>query len=159
MCILQGITSYFQGELRFYDLDPELIYGRSTSLTGPLLIGPRSALQQNTHVHQSTLGADCTIGPGTTITKSYAFDDVRIGANCTLEECILGKGVDIGDGVKVGKGVLVGDGVKLGKGIRVPDFTRIGKERFRPEDWDEDDEDEEGEEEKGKLLHFKTLSS
>jgi translation initiation factor eIF-2B subunit epsilon len=146
--------SSYQGQLSDLDWDSADMC-RSTTLSGPLLIGPRSALQQNTHIHQSTLGADSSIGPGTTISRSYAFDDVRIGANCTLEECIIGQSVVIGDGVVVGRGALIGDGVKLGKGVRVPDFARIGKERFRGDDYDEDEDDEEESgEEKGESAPY-----
>jgi translation initiation factor eIF-2B subunit epsilon len=112
-----------------------------------MLVGPRSALAQNTIVYQSTLGADCSVGPNTSIISSYIFDDVRIGANCKLEECIIGKEVHISDGVKIGKGALIGNGVRLGKNVTIPNFARVGRERWRPEDWDEDDEDEDDEEE------------
>ena len=129
-----------------------MLIARTTALDGPLLIGPRSALAHNTSVHQSTLGADCTIGPNTTVSLSYVFDDVRIGASCTLQECMIGRGVEIRDGVKIGKGVLIGNGVSLGRGIVVPDFARVGRERYRPDNLDEEDEDEETEEERGGLI-------
>lgn len=84
------------------------------------------------------------------VRESYVFDDVRIGANCTLNNCIVGRNVQIADNVKIGKGVLLGDGVKLGKGITVPSFARVGRERYVPEYPDEEDEIE-GEDEKGEL--------
>ncbi|ORY23264.1 nucleotide-diphospho-sugar transferase [Naematelia encephala] len=139
-----------QYELRkgnVYIARDNVVLSRTTTLRGPLLIGPRSALNHNTLVNQSTLGADCSVGPNTTITTSYIFDDVRIGANCLLEECIVGKNVQIADGVKIGRGVLIGDGVKLGKGAAVPDFARIGRERYRPDNFDSDDEDEDEDDE------------
>ncbi|WWD22647.1 hypothetical protein CI109_107140 [Kwoniella shandongensis] len=124
----------------------------TTTLNGPLLIGPRSALAHNTHVNQSTLGADCSVGPNTTIAQSYIFDDVRIGANCTIRECMIGEGVIIGDDVTIGRGVLLGNGVRLGKGITIPDFARIGRERYRGDDYDSDDEDDEEDEERNRRL-------
>lgn len=135
-----------QYELRegnVYIARDNVVLSRTTTLRGPLLIGPRSALAHNTSIYQAALGADCSVGPNTSVSKSYVFDDVRIGANCTLEECMVGNGVQISDGVKVGKGSLIGDGVRLGKGVVLPDFSRIGRERWRPEGWDEDDLDEE----------------
>ena len=114
---------------------------RSTTLNGPALVGPRSALNNNTSVSHSTLGADCSIGPNSTIVNSYIFDDVRIGANCYLEQCMVGKGVHLADGVRVGRGVLIGDGVHLSKGVEVPAFARVGRVPYRSED-DSDEEDE-----------------
>ncbi|KAK4685960.1 translation initiation factor eIF-2B subunit epsilon, partial [Tremellales sp. Uapishka_1] len=61
----------------------------------------------------------------------------RIGADCVLEECMVGDDVELADGVRVGRGVLIGNGVKLGKDVVVPDFSRIGRER-----WVEDEDDE-----------------
>jgi translation initiation factor eIF-2B subunit epsilon len=99
-------------------------------------------------MYQSTLGADCSLGPNTVVHQSYIFDDVRIGANCTLNSCMIGRNVEIADNVKIGKGVLLGDGVKLGKGVNIPDFARIGRERWVPE-YPDDEDLIEGEEEKG----------
>ena len=128
---------------------------RTTSLIGPLLIGPRSALAQGTKVLQSTLGADCSLGPNTTVSQSYVFDDVQIGANCSLDNCMVGRNVSIADGVKVGRGVLIGDGVRIGKGVVIPDFARVGRQRWLPEYPDEEDEIE-GEDEKGESSEFAT---
>nr|XP_018266114.1 translation initiation factor eIF-2B subunit epsilon [Kwoniella dejecticola CBS 10117]OBR88272.1 translation initiation factor eIF-2B subunit epsilon [Kwoniella dejecticola CBS 10117] len=138
-----------QYELRagnVYIAKDNVVLSRTTTLSGPLLIGPRSALAHNTHIHQSTLGADCSVGPSTTVTQSYIFDDVRIGANCTIRECVIGEGVTILDDVHVGKGALLGNGVRLAKGTRIPDFARIGKERYRGDSYDSDDEEEEEDE-------------
>jgi translation initiation factor eIF-2B subunit epsilon len=112
-------------------------------------------LAQGVTVYQSTLGADCALGPNTSVRESYIFDDVRIGANCSLNNCIVGRNVQIGDNVKIGKGVLLGDGVKLGKGITVPEFARVGRERYVPDYADEEDEIE-GEEEKGEQPRRRT---
>ena len=109
-------------------------------------------------MYQSTLGADCSLGPNTVIRESYIFDDVRIGANCSLNNCIVGRNVQIGDNVTIGKGVLLGDGVKLGKGVTVPEFARVGRERYVPEYADEEDEIE-GEEEKGERWAFRLWTS
>jgi translation initiation factor eIF-2B subunit epsilon len=78
---------------------------------------------------------------------------VRIGANCDLRECIIGRDVHIADGVKIGRGALIGNGVRIGKGAQIPDYARVGRERWRAEDDDdeEDEEEEESEEEKGEL--------
>ncbi|OCF34920.1 translation initiation factor eIF-2B subunit epsilon [Kwoniella heveanensis BCC8398] len=144
-----------QYELRtgnVYVARDNVVLSRTTTLNGPLLIGPRSALAHNTHIHQSTLGADCSIGPNTTVTQSYVFDDVRIGANCTLRECVIGEGVVLHDDVKIGRGALLGNGVSLGRGTVVPEFARIGKERYRGDGYDTDEDEEEDEDEKDRRL-------
>ena len=112
-----------------------------------MLIGPRSTLNTHTLVRKSTLGADCSVSPNTTIDSSCIFDEVRIGANCDLRECIIGRDVHIADGVKIGRGALIGNGVRIGKGAQIPDYARVGRERWRAEDDDEEEEDEEESEE------------
>ena len=121
-------------------------------LTGPCLVGPRSALNDGVHFVGSTLGADCAVGPHTTITDCHIFDNVVIGDHCTLEQSIIGQGVRIGDGVRVGRGCLVGDGVTLGKGVTLSDFARVGRARFVREDADSDKEEEESDEERTRRL-------
>lgn len=79
-----------------------------------------------------------------------------MGANCVLEECIIGRDVHIADGVKIGRGALIGNGVRIGKGAQIPDYARIGSEKWQPEyEEDSDDEDEkDSEEEKGGFEHW-----
>lgn len=132
----------------------QLTMYRTTTLEGPLLIGPRTTLNTHTLVRQSTLGADCSVSPNTSIISSYLFDEVRIGANCLLQECIIGKDVHIADGVTIGKGALLGNGVRIGKGAKIPDYARIGREKWRAEydDDDEEEDEEETEDAKSKLI-------
>lgn len=65
---------------------------------------------------------------------------------------MIGQRVEIQDGVKIGRGALIGNGVKLGKGAVVPEFARVGRERYRPDDLDEDEVEEENEAETGKKI-------
>ncbi|TYJ53040.1 hypothetical protein B9479_006317 [Cryptococcus floricola] len=136
-----------------------VVLSRTTTLTGPLLIGPKSSLSHNTLVQGSTLGANCKVGDGSAIRNSYIFDDVRIGEGCLIEECMIGKGVVVGAGCKIGRGVLLGNGVKLGKNVSVPDFARIGREPYRGEDYDSDDSDFEEEEAASKARSSELLGN
>ncbi|EIW73036.1 hypothetical protein TREMEDRAFT_42152 [Tremella mesenterica DSM 1558] len=133
-----------QYELRagnVYIAKDNVVLSRTTTLNGPLLIGPRSLLAHNTLITQSTLGADCSIGPNTTISHSYVFEDVRIGANCSLTQCMIGRDVHISDRVKIGRGALIGHGVRLGKDVQIPEFARVGRVPYTRDD-DPDAEDD-----------------
>lgn len=125
----------------------------STALKGPALVGAHSTLADSVLISQSVLGTCSAVGRSTTISQSYIFDNCRIGANCLLNECIVGEGVEIADGVEIGKGALIGDGVKLGKGVRVPEYSRVGREVWRPEGWEEGDEVE-GEQAREGVYYF-----
>jgi len=80
----------------------------------------------------STLGARCSIGPGTVLRNAYVFDDVTIGANCRLESCIVGAGAQVGEGSRIARGSLVADGVKLGQGTVLMPFERVSRRKQKP---------------------------
>ncbi|KAI9633264.1 nucleotide-diphospho-sugar transferase, partial [Dioszegia hungarica] len=138
-----GGTQYELRAGNVYIARDNVMLSRTTTIRGPALIGPASSLQSNTSILRSTLGTLTTLGPNSSITDSYIFDNVLVGSHCHLDNCIIGKDVVIADDVTVGRGALVGDGVKLGKGVQVPPWTRVGRERWRPEGWEEGDEDQE----------------
>lgn len=111
-----------------------VVLARTTALQGPLLIGPRCQLSHNTVIRASTLGANCVVGDNTTLNKAHVWSNVRIGADCVLEESIIGDNVVISDGVHIGKGTLIGPGVTIGPGVKVPEFSRICRTRYVPKD-------------------------
>jgi translation initiation factor eIF-2B subunit epsilon len=80
----------------------------------------------------STLGARCSVGPDTVLRNAYVFDDVTIGPNCVLESCIIGAGVQVGEGSRIARGSLVADGVKLGPGTVLMPFERVSRRKQKP---------------------------
>lgn len=116
----------------------------------------------------STLGARCSVGPDTVLRNAYVFDDVAIGPNCVLESCIIGAGVQVGEGSRIARGSLVADGVKLGPGTVLMPFERVSRRKQKPvpiigesaeeDEGDEGDADSELEEaEKSRSLRFAVL--
>jgi translation initiation factor eIF-2B subunit epsilon len=115
----------------------------------------------------STLGARCSVGPDTVLRNAYVFDDVAIGPNCVLESCIIGAGVQVGEGSRIARGSLVADGVKLGPGTVLMPFERVSRRKQKPvpmmgesaeDESDEGDADSELEEaEKSHFLRFVVL--
>ncbi|GMK58734.1 hypothetical protein CspeluHIS016_0601760 [Cutaneotrichosporon spelunceum] len=139
---VHGTSSFELRRGNVYIAHDNVILSRTTTLQGPLLIGAKSVLDNNTRIVQSTLGRQCHVGANTTILCSYIFNDVTIGDDCFLDECMIGNGVVIHNGVHIGKGALIGDGVTIGKGVKIPMFARIGREEHRPEGWDSEDEED-----------------
>jgi translation initiation factor eIF-2B subunit epsilon len=146
---LPGATDYELRRGNIYVSREHVLLSRTTTLVGPLLIGSRCDLDNNTTIQGSTLGANCKVGANTTISNSHIFGDARIGDKCVLTECIMGYGVTLGDNVTIGRGCLIGDGVKIESGVTIEDFARIGREKYRPDDYDSDDESDDDAE--GKL--------
>jgi carbonic anhydrase/acetyltransferase-like protein (isoleucine patch superfamily) len=90
----------------------------STVLRGdvmPIVIGPRTSMQDGTIVHTTSgkfatmVGADCTIGHGVIL------------HGCTVEDwCLIGMGSTILDGARIGRGSLVGAGALVTPGTDIP---------------------------------------
>ncbi len=156
---VHGTESYELRRGNVYIAHDNVILSRTTTLQGPLLIGAKSVLNNNTRIVQSSLGRHCLVGANTTILSSYIFNNVNIGDDCFLDECMIGNGVVINDGAHIGKGALIGDGVTIGKGVKIPQFARIGRERYRPEGWDSEDEEDPEIEEGFKQLNLDILGS
>lgn len=86
------------------------------------------------------------------MTQSFIFENVRIGKGCTLNTCIIGKGVVIEEGVTIGRGALLGDGVRIGKGQVVQPFARVGRTPFVKNEEDSDEEEDSVENQEGEWV-------
>ncbi|KAJ9099811.1 hypothetical protein QFC21_003810 [Naganishia friedmannii] len=138
-----GILTKVDYDLRIggvYVAKDGVTLARTAQVYGPCLIGPKTSLASNTYIKNSTIGSNCHIGSHTQVCQSFIFENVRIGKGCTLNTCIIGKGVVIEEGVTIGRGALLGDGVRIGKGQVVQPFARVGR---TPSVKNEDDSDEE----------------
>lgn len=154
-----GLTGYELRRGGVYVARDNVLLSRTTNLHGPVLVGARCTLGNYTRVTRSTLGARCSVGANTTIRMSYIFNNVRIGNDCKLEECMIGNSVTLGDGVVIGKGALIGDGVKIGAGVHVPAFAHIGRLPYKPDTYDSEDDDDATEEEAARSHSLQVLGS
>jgi carbonic anhydrase/acetyltransferase-like protein (isoleucine patch superfamily) len=64
------------------------------------------------------LGERCHVGPRATIEGAVLWENVRVGADAVLRDCVVGADARIGAGVEIGPGVVVETGAV------VPDGTR-----------------------------------
>ncbi|KAI9510867.1 nucleotide-diphospho-sugar transferase [Russula earlei] len=133
---------------RYVPKDNSVILSRTCKIGNNTLIGPSTRIHDEAQVIVSTIGARCSIGAGTALRNAYIFDDVTIGPSCVLESCIVGAGVQIGEGSRIDRGSLIGDGVKLGPGTVLKSFERVSKQRQKSNSMtiDESLEDENGDE-------------
>jgi translation initiation factor eIF-2B subunit epsilon len=111
------------------------------------MIGSSTSVAEDTEITSSVVGRDCRIGAKSRIRDSYVFDGAEIGANCVLEQCIVGYNAHIKDGSTISPGCLIGDGVIVGPNAKLEPFERLSKRRGTPSEAanesDRDDEDDE----------------
>lgn len=136
-----------------YDLRRGHIYisksGVSLSRTSEIghntIIGADSEILNDVQISSSVIGRSVFVGNRTEIRDSYVWDKSSIGADCVIEESIIGAHVKILDGSVIRRGCLIGKGVVLGPNANLKPFQRVSK--TKPVDDDEEDEGEEALEE------------
>lgn len=114
---------------------------RTTTTTGPALIGPHTTLSARTTFNTSTIGERSLVGTGTRIVDSYLFDHVTVGNDCVLNGCIVAQNVVIGDRVVIGVGALIGAGVVIGNDEVIEPFARVAASPLGQGDASDSDED------------------
>lgn len=78
-----------------------------------------------------------------------------IGANCHVEQSIIGAGVQIKEGSRVPKGCLIADGVVIGPNATLEPFERLSLKRDEADnDSDEDSDDSDVEEAEASVFLF-----
>jgi mannose-1-phosphate guanylyltransferase len=98
----------------------DVVRDPTAAVTGACVIGAGSRLEAACRVGpDAVLGQRCLVGRGARITGAVIWDDVSVGADATLTDCIVASGVRIGAGAHVGPGVV------LEAGGAVPDHARL----------------------------------
>ena len=84
----------------------------------------------------SVLGRRCAVGVGTHVERSVLHDEVRVGADCTITEAVLARGVRVEDGARVFPGAMIGAEASVAAGAEVSEDARVQPgervERGRP---------------------------
>ncbi|KAE8230857.1 hypothetical protein CF326_g4136 [Tilletia indica] len=111
------------------------------TLGSHVLLGPGTQVYASANVERSVLGSNVTLHSRALVQGSLIHDDVSIGKDCVVLDCILGKGVKILDGTKLGRGCLVEGEVVLGPNAEVRSGTRVGISHASAYDDDEEEGD------------------
>ncbi|WFD36354.1 translation initiation factor eIF-2B epsilon subunit, GEF [Malassezia cuniculi] len=119
----------------------EVAMAKSAHLGNFSLLGAGATVEENAQIRHSILGRDVIIGAESAVSNSYIWDGVTIGRNCSINGCIISRGVRILDGVSLSAGTLVGEGCVIGPCVALGRNARISRHAPRDEDdWDDDDD-------------------
>jgi len=77
-------------------------------------LGPRAVLREGVSVGERTVLESCVLLPG-----------ARIGADCSLRDCVVGAGAVIGDGARVDGLSVLGEGVEVAAGTVLTDGAKV----------------------------------
>jgi len=99
--------------------------GRSTQLSGPLLLGPNASIGEYCHLQRSVLGPNCTLMDNCYVVDSHLWGDVLVEEGAKLNGVIVCEGAIIRSGAVVDRGCVIGRGCIVGAGVHLKEFTRI----------------------------------
>jgi mannose-1-phosphate guanylyltransferase len=88
---------------------PPSVLGDAVEVAADARIGPRTVL-----------GARCRIGERARIDPSVLWENVRIGPDSVLQDCVIGADATIGASVTIGPGVVLEAGAVVPDGARRP---------------------------------------
>jgi mannose-1-phosphate guanylyltransferase len=93
---------------------------------------PPAVLERGVHVAAGAhvgslvvLGANVSVGAGSTVERAVLLEGTQIGAGCELRDCILAAGCRVGDGTKITGGAVLGEAVIVGAGNVITRGARI----------------------------------
>ena len=99
--------------------------GRSTQLSGPLLLGPNASIGEHCHLQRSVLGPNCTLMDNCHVVDSHLWGDVLVEEDAKLNGAIVCEGAIVRKGAVVDRGCVIGRGCIVGAGVHLKEFTRI----------------------------------
>jgi mannose-1-phosphate guanylyltransferase/phosphomannomutase len=109
------------------EVAPDVEVPISATLAPPFIISAGARLGENCVVGPNAiLGRGAQIGSGAVISGSVLFEDVSIGVNARLHDCIVGTRSHIGAGARIGALAVIGDGCDIGTNAEVAPFSRVG---------------------------------
>ncbi len=93
---------------------------RTESPVGPRYVGPGTVVAEGADVGEGcAVGAECRIETGASVNESVLGIGVEVGAGARVDGAILGDGVRVGADAVVSAGAVVGDGATVDPGTSV----------------------------------------
>ena len=89
------------------------------------ILGKDVHILQNCKIKNCVIGDNCTIGENTSISGSVIGKASKIGANCDIQESILGYKTYAGNNVFIGAGAVVSDVCHIGNGAVINPNVKI----------------------------------
>ena len=89
--------------------------GPGVKLNGPVVIGANCAILEDSILEDSVIWWDVQLGPRIMLKTSAVASNCRVGADCVLEEVVLGDNVTVVGGSKLEPGSKIWPGETVGK--------------------------------------------
>jgi len=108
------------------DVDP------AAEITGPVVIGDNCRIEAGARIGEYTvLGSNVVVKHDATLARAIVHDHVYVGPGTTLRGCIVGRSADLRRGARAEEGVVlgeecfVGDGAVINQGVKVYPYKTV----------------------------------
>jgi mannose-1-phosphate guanylyltransferase / phosphomannomutase len=108
------------------DVDP------AAEITGPVIIGDNCRIEAGARIGEYTvLGSNVVVKHDASLSRTVAHDHVYVGPAATLRGCIIGRSADLRRGARAEEGVVlgeecfVGDGAVINQGVKVYPYKSV----------------------------------
>ncbi|OAA81827.1 eIF4-gamma/eIF5/eIF2-epsilon [Akanthomyces lecanii RCEF 1005] len=89
------------------------------------IIGANTSIGAGTTITNCIIGSDCVIGAGVVLTDSFVWNEVSIDENATISRAILADNTKVGKSAIISPGALLSFGVQIGDSVNVAENTVI----------------------------------
>jgi NDP-sugar pyrophosphorylase family protein len=125
------INNYLEGNLHrikgMAEIAPDVQVPESATLVPPFLIGPGAKLGENVVIGpHAILSQRCSVGAGTHISGSILFNDITIGDNSRLSDCVVASSSKLGKNVTVEPMAIIGEGCDIGDRVQIRAHSKVG---------------------------------
>ncbi|MDF2439698.1 MAG: mannose-phosphate guanylyltransferase / phosphomannomutase [Abditibacteriota bacterium] len=121
---LEGNRHQIQGRA---EVAADVRVPESSTLLPPFLIGEGTRIGEGCTIGPGAIIARrCTLGHGSRVSGSVLYDDVSIGENTRLTDCVVAKNAHLGDNVSIEPMSVIGEGCDIGSDVQVMAHSRVG---------------------------------
>ncbi|KAJ6781359.1 hypothetical protein PWT90_02770 [Aphanocladium album] len=89
------------------------------------IIGANTSIGAGTTISNCIIGNDCAIGAGVTLTDSFVWNDVSVDEKATITRAILADNAKVGKSAVISSGALLSFGVHVGDDITIAEKTAL----------------------------------
>ncbi|HEX8463145.1 MAG TPA: sugar phosphate nucleotidyltransferase [Abditibacterium sp.] len=109
------------------EVAPDVSIPENTVLIPPYVIGPGAKIGARCTLGPGVIiGSRCSVGDGSHISNSVVYEDVTIGAKGRLTDCVVASKSRLGKDVTIESHAVVGEACDIGAGVEVAAHSRVG---------------------------------
>jgi NDP-sugar pyrophosphorylase family protein len=109
------------------EVAPGVSVPATATLLPPFLIEAGTRIGEGCTIGPNTIvGKNCVLGASTRVAGSVLFDDVAIGSDGRLTDCVIARHSRLGSGVSIEPLAVVGEGCDVGDEVSVAAHSRVG---------------------------------